>query len=199
MARTGESKTMRMPNGNRVTVTTGSNGGGYYRKVTVRRPDGTAESRTDRKNAGVLNTGLLDLGGYGDGVPRWAGGTQKDEGWGSIIGFAFLIMLVILFFGWPFLPHWRRPVQWTVAGFWWAFLLAIAVTAIASRRKSQRVPTPAGVAATSGESLLAEDHPYRHAHFNAAGNVGTPNFLNVVVVASAGRPHPLRPFTVRRY
>ena len=87
MAQTGQSKTVKMANGNRVTVTTGYNSGGYYRKTTVRRPDGTADSRTERKNAGVLNTGLLNLGGYGEGVPKWAGGTQSDFGWGSIIGF----------------------------------------------------------------------------------------------------------------
>lgn len=80
MAQTRQSHTTKLPNGNRVTVTTGYNRGGYYRTVTVRRPDGTSDSRTDRKNVGFLNTGLLDVsGGYSNDIPGWARGPSRSS------------------------------------------------------------------------------------------------------------------------
>lgn len=145
MARTGQSKTVKMANGNRVTVTTGYSGGGYYRKVTVRRPDGTAESRTDRKNTGLFNTGLLDISGpYGDGVPRWAGGTQDDWGWGSMIVFALVVVAVFLFFGWPWLLHESKPTRVVIACVWYGLLLGTAFLVVSRKRRS-RPPMTAAV------------------------------------------------------
>lgn len=133
MAQTERSKTSKLANGNHVTVTTGYNRGGYYRKVTVRRPDGTVESRTDRKNIGFLNTGLFNVSGaYSGGVPRWAGGTQRELGfWPFVMG----LVLVVLVLGWPFMFHWRKPVEFTAAGTWWAFLLLGLGRVIASRKR----------------------------------------------------------------
>jgi hypothetical protein len=73
MAQTRRSKTVTLPNGNRVTVTTGYNRGGYYKTVSVRRNDGTGESQTYRRNIGLFGTGLFDVAGpYGDDIPAWA-------------------------------------------------------------------------------------------------------------------------------
>jgi len=133
VAQTGQSKTVKMPNGNRVTVTTGHDRGGYYRKVTVRRPDGTAESRTDRRNIGFLNTGLFDIsGGYSDGIPQWAGGTHREwSPWALFIG----LLLVIAFLGWPFMFHWRKPVEFTVAAVWWVFLVGVVLRIASQKRR----------------------------------------------------------------
>ncbi|SHF07687.1 hypothetical protein SAMN02745225_02385 [Ferrithrix thermotolerans DSM 19514] len=62
------SKTVKLPNGNRVTVTVGSNRYGFYKKVTVRRPNGNSETR-------IYQRGLVAsffLSGYDTSIPKWA-------------------------------------------------------------------------------------------------------------------------------
>lgn len=49
MAKTRQSKTVVLPNGNRVTVTIGHNRSGPYKTVSVRRKDGTGDSQTDQR------------------------------------------------------------------------------------------------------------------------------------------------------
>lgn len=70
MAQSRSSSTVTLSNGNRVTVTTGSNRSrtGFYKTVTVRRRDGTTLSRTYRRGA------LLSFfaGAYNDSIPPWA-------------------------------------------------------------------------------------------------------------------------------
>jgi hypothetical protein len=142
VAQTGRSKTTRLSNGDRVTVSTGYNRSGYYRKVTVRRPDGTGESRTEQKNMGFLNTGLFDVsGGYGGNIPRWAGG-QKEPGWGTALGVGVLIVLVVLLFGWPWMLHTTKPTKIVVACVWYATLLGAVLLITAEKSRSRRFPLP---------------------------------------------------------
>ena len=66
-----------LANGNRVTITVGSNRNGWYKTVTVKRRDGTGESNTYRRGAGLMGSGgFLGLGlhggPYGDDIPDWA-------------------------------------------------------------------------------------------------------------------------------
>jgi hypothetical protein len=68
-----QSNTFKLPNGNKVTVTTGSSRRGmgaptHYKTVTVRRPDGSTDSRTYRR--GQLLGQIL--GPYSSSVPAWA-------------------------------------------------------------------------------------------------------------------------------
>jgi len=65
---TRSSKAVKLPNGNRVTVTVGSNRRGCYKTVTVRRPNGTSDSRTYRR--GWFLSSFLN--GYTDSIPAWA-------------------------------------------------------------------------------------------------------------------------------
>lgn len=57
-----------LPNGNRVTVRIGGRGAGSSKTVTVKRRDGTGESRTYHR--GPFLTWLL--GQYQDNIPTWA-------------------------------------------------------------------------------------------------------------------------------
>jgi hypothetical protein len=74
------STTRRLPTGNRVTISVGSRRGRGLRMlyptatktVSVRRPDGTGESRSYRR--GSFLTRLL--GGYSDSVPKWGRGSR---------------------------------------------------------------------------------------------------------------------------
>lgn len=75
MAQTRQSRTVTLPNGNRLTVTTGRNRSGYYKTVTVKRRDGTSDSKTHRRGGGLLGSGWFDTGvGYRDDIPAWATG-----------------------------------------------------------------------------------------------------------------------------
>lgn len=71
MAQSRRSRTVVLPNGNRVTVTVGGSGrNGFYKTVSVRRTDGTGESKTDRRNGSSI---FNPLGGpYDDSIPAWA-------------------------------------------------------------------------------------------------------------------------------
>jgi hypothetical protein len=62
------SKTVKLPNGNRVTVRIGSNRYGCYKKVTVRRPNGNSETRTYQRGS----IASFFLGGYDISIPKWA-------------------------------------------------------------------------------------------------------------------------------
>jgi hypothetical protein len=68
MPQTRSTRTVKLPNGNRVSVTVGSNRHGCFKTVTVRRPDGTGESRTYRRGPFLSSF----LGGYSDSIPAWA-------------------------------------------------------------------------------------------------------------------------------
>ncbi|MHB1583313.1 MAG: hypothetical protein ACYCU7_01725 [Acidimicrobiales bacterium] len=74
MPQSRQSNTFTLPNGNRVTITTGSNRSGFYKTVTVRRADGTSTSQTYRRRGYVL-------GAYDSSVPGWAaaGGPQSPS------------------------------------------------------------------------------------------------------------------------
>jgi len=62
------SKTVNLPNGNRVTVSIGSNRYGCYKKVTVRRPNGNSETRTYQRGP----IASFFLGGYDISIPKFA-------------------------------------------------------------------------------------------------------------------------------
>lgn len=68
MPQTSGSYTTTLPNGNRVTVRVGGNRSGFYKTVTLRRRDGSSNSRTYRR--GRLLAYLV--GPYSDSIPRWA-------------------------------------------------------------------------------------------------------------------------------
>lgn len=68
------STTRTLANGNRVTISVGGGRRGTYKTVTVKRPDGTSDSRTYRR--GSFLTYLL--GAYNRSVPSWAGGTSTN-------------------------------------------------------------------------------------------------------------------------
>ena len=97
-----------MPNGDRVTVTAGWRGGRNFKTVTVRRPDGTSDSRTDDR--GFVGTEFR--GNYDLSIPDWAGGGRvathrptRDERWVGWLGAAVIIAvmagLTALFSGSP--------------------------------------------------------------------------------------------------
>jgi hypothetical protein len=75
MPQSRQSNTFKLPNGNRVTVTTGAGRRSTYKTVTVKRPNGTSTSRTYRRG------GLLAyfLGGYDTSVPGWAAAGQQPQ------------------------------------------------------------------------------------------------------------------------
>ena len=75
MAQTRSSRTVTLSNGSRVTITTGSNRNrtSFYKTVTVKRRDGTGESKTYRRG-GVLS---FFAGAYDDSVPSWARHTKR--------------------------------------------------------------------------------------------------------------------------
>lgn len=66
--RSKSSRTVTLPNGNKVTVTVGANRQGFYKTVTVRRPSGTSDGRTYRRGLFLA----YFLSGYNDSIPRWA-------------------------------------------------------------------------------------------------------------------------------
>lgn len=67
-----------MPNGDRVTVTTGNYANGrFYKKVTVKRPNGTSESQTYRRPNGILAAFFDPRGPYGGDIPAWARGDNR--------------------------------------------------------------------------------------------------------------------------
>lgn len=77
MPRRRTSNTIKLPNGNRVTVSRGRGRWGKSRSktVTVRRPDGTGASRSYRR--GFISSWYL--GGYSRRVPLWARRGVKAE------------------------------------------------------------------------------------------------------------------------
>lgn len=80
MAQTRRSRTVKLPNGDRVTIATGTTRNGYYKTVTLKRRDGTGESVTNRRNAGLFGSGLFDIrGAYRDDIPSWARGTMPPS------------------------------------------------------------------------------------------------------------------------
>ncbi len=69
MPRRRTSRTYKLPNGNRVTLSRGRGRwrASFFKTVSVRRPDGTGESRSYRR--GLF---LSELGGYSRRIPGWA-------------------------------------------------------------------------------------------------------------------------------
>jgi hypothetical protein len=67
---TRRSNTVTLTNGNRVTVTVGKNRSGFYKTVTVKRPNGTSESKTNRRGGATV---FNPFGGpYDNSIPSWA-------------------------------------------------------------------------------------------------------------------------------
>lgn len=102
MPQSRTSKTGKLPNGNKVTVTTGVGRRGTYKTVTVRRPDGTVDSRSYRR--GVASSSFL--GGYDKTAPRWAtnqtgrgSGNSARSGNAAKVIFGCIALLIYLF--WP--------------------------------------------------------------------------------------------------
>lgn len=103
------SRTIKLPNGNRVTVSQGRGrwNTSFSKTVTVRRPDGTGESRSYRRGIVASST----LGSYGGRVPVWArrGGAttasraqQPTKRWSFWKGIG-IVLLAILYLCWPIL------------------------------------------------------------------------------------------------
>ena len=66
-------QTVTLTNGNRVTITTGVYANGqFYKKVTVKRPNGTSESQTYRRSQGLFATFFDPRGPYDSKLPDWA-------------------------------------------------------------------------------------------------------------------------------
>jgi len=59
--RTRQSKTVVLSNRNRVTITVGSTQNGYYKTVTVKRPDGTGDTIQDERKAGLFGSGWFAM------------------------------------------------------------------------------------------------------------------------------------------
>lgn len=93
------SRTRKLPNGNRVTVAVGGGRRGSYKTVTVRRPDGTANSRTYRR--GFLATHYL--GSYSQRAPGWAKQGTSESKSSSKSGWKwfFAILGLVFYLFWP--------------------------------------------------------------------------------------------------
>ena len=66
---TWTSQTVVLENGNRVTIRRGENRRGFYKTVTVKRRNGSSESRTVQR--GVMGA-FLNLGPFDESIPDWA-------------------------------------------------------------------------------------------------------------------------------
>lgn len=154
------SSTRVLPNGNRVTITVGAGRRGTYKTVTVRRPDGTSDSRTFNRGLGST----YFLGGYDKSVPNWASnssGNGSGSGSGSGSKRFWLVLIAALYLLWPLAIgaktlHGQPEVSSSgiiVLAIWLPIAIGIPILIWRSSVKGKRVATGRVSAATSSAQV----------------------------------------------